>query len=215
MHKFLIYPGQSFNYKSSTIARRVNCLRSFFNFCVDQDYIIVSPDRKIKPPKLPKRIPVYLREGELQRLLHTPESMKDIDEMWLQDKAMLHILAFCGLRRSELLSLNWDNIDFKNATLKVRGKGDLERIVPLKSDVCDLLWDYLQTRLPLTHRALFLNEKGNRLDKDTVRRRFRACVQQAGLDAPVITPHKLRHTFHVPAFFRSAICICQSKSLPQ
>ncbi len=194
LHKFLLYLGETYNYKPATLARRVNCLRSFFNYCVEQDYIMVSPMRKIKPPKKPKRVPVFLSPAELNRLLRVPELYK-LDDMWMQDKVMLNVLAYTGLRRAELLSLDWDNIDFKNQTLKVIGKGDLERILPLKDQLIEILWDYLQTRLPLANNALLINEKLNRMDKDTLRRRFKRCVDKAYLDSNKITPHILRHTF--------------------
>jgi len=194
LHKFLLYLGETFNYKPATLARRVNCLRSFFNYCVEQDYIMVSPMRKIKPPKKPKRIPVFLSPSELERLLRVPQIYK-LDDMWLQDKVILNVLAYTGLRRAELLSLDWDNIDFKNQTLKVIGKGDLERILPLKDELTEVLWEYLQSRLPLTNKALLINEKLNRMDKDTLARRFRRCVDKAHLDSKKITPHVLRHTF--------------------
>jgi len=115
--------------------------------------------------------------------------------MWLQDKAMLYVLAYTGVRRAELLSLSWDNMDFKNQTLTVIGKGDLERLLPLKDELTEILWDYLQTRLPLTNRSLLINEKLNRMDKDTLSRRFRRCVIKAQLDPEKITPHVMRHAF--------------------
>jgi len=194
IHKFLLYLGENFDYKPATLSRRVNCLRSFFNFCVEQDYIMVSPMRKIKPPRIPRRIPVFLKPAELKRLLGVPEFFK-ADDMWLQDKAMLYVLAYTGVRRAELLSLSWDNIDFNNQTLTVIGKGDLERLLPLKDELTEILWGYLQTRLPLTNRSLLINEKQNRMDKDTLARRFRRCVIKAQLDPEKITPHVMRHTF--------------------
>ena len=113
---------------------------------------MVSPMRKIKTPRIPRRIPVFLKPAELKRLLGVPEFFK-ADDMWLQDKAMLYVLAYTGVRRAELLSLSWDNIDFNNQTLTVIGKGDLERLLPLKDELTEILWDYLQTRLPLTNRS--------------------------------------------------------------
>ena len=155
---------------------------------------MVSPMRKIKPPRIPRRIPVFLKPAELKRLLGVPEFFKT-DDMWLQDKAMLYVLAYTGVRRAELLSLSWDNLDFKNQTLTVIGKGDLERLLPLKDELTEILWGYLQTRLPLTNRSLLINEKQNRMDKDTLARRFRRCVIKAQLDPEKITPHVMRHTF--------------------
>jgi site-specific recombinase XerD len=91
IHKFLLYLGENFDYKPATLARRVNCLRSFFNFCVEQDYIMVSPMRKIKPPRIPRRIPVFLKPAELKRLLAVPEFYK-ADDLWLQDKAITSLM---------------------------------------------------------------------------------------------------------------------------
>ena len=90
--------------------------------------------KKIKPPKKPKRIPIYLKPGEFERLLRVPDFMQK-DDLWLQDKLMLYVFGYTGVRRTEFLSLNWDDLDFKAATLKVMGKGQQER-VPVRQLYC-------------------------------------------------------------------------------
>ncbi len=123
-----------------------------------------------------------------------PDFMQE-DDLWLQDKLMLYVFGYTGVRRTKFLSLNWNDLDFKAATLKVMGKGQQERVLPVKDVVLELAWDYLQTRLPLVNKAIFINEKGNRLDRCTLRTRFGNCIAKAGLDPKIYTPHKLRHTF--------------------
>ncbi|SMB89954.1 integrase/recombinase XerD [Desulfonispora thiosulfatigenes DSM 11270] len=191
---FLNYLDNKYNLEPATVARKINCFRSFFNFCVDQDYIMMSPMRKITPPKIPKRMPIYLKKGELNKLLSAPDQFKN-EEHWLRDKTMLYLFAFTGIRRSELIGLQWSDIDFKNKTLKVFGKGQKERFLPLKEDLIEILWDYLQTRLPLENQYIIINGTGNQMDKSTLRLIFKKWVERASLNAELITPHKLRHTF--------------------
>ena len=178
----------------STLARKINCFRSFFNFCVDQDYIITSPMKKIKPPKLPKKKPRYIKKGELERLLSCPDKYKH-EEHWLRDKAIIHLFAYTGIRRTELINLTWPDVDFKNNLLRVFGKGQKERYIPLRQSLSDLLWEYLQTRLPLKNQCIIVNGKNNIMDYSTLRLVFKKWVTRAGLDPLIVTPHTLRHTF--------------------
>lgn len=193
LRRYFLWMQETRNLKSSTLRRRIHSFKSFFAYCLDQEYIDRNPMNKIRAPGKPDIIPIFLKDEELDRLLRSPDLLGGAFR--LRDKVALYILAYCGLRRAELMRLDWDDADLGAARLHVRGKGKKERFVPLIAEVRELLWEYLQSRLPLTNRALFLSRHGNRANTDVLSRLFRKHVQIAGLDPKVITPHKLRHTF--------------------
>jgi len=126
IRSFLSFINTDKELASNTISRKINCLRSFFNFCVEQDYIQVTPMRKIKAPKKQKILPVYLTKAELKRLLSTPDQYQN-EEHWLRDKVMLYLFSYTGARRFELTNLKWSDLDFKKKTIKVFGKETLEK----------------------------------------------------------------------------------------
>lgn len=181
-------------YKASSLNRRIDTIRSLFRFAVEQDYIDTSPAEKIKPPKVPKALPVYLQEDELLRLLNTPERRHW--QHWRRDKAILYLLAFTGLRRCELLGLKWEDIRFDCKSIRVMGKGQQERILPMNDLLAEVLWEYLQSQLPVKpDQPLFMNRRGRPMTRTNLQDLFKRYVKAACLDAEKITPHKLRHTF--------------------
>ncbi|MDI6871845.1 MAG: tyrosine-type recombinase/integrase [Bacillota bacterium] len=116
---------------------------------------------------MPERVPVYLNKKELQRLLAAPAKARR--RHWLRDRAALEILALAGLRRSELIALNWDDLDFGAGTITVRhAKGNRQRVVPMHPVLKEHLWEYLQSRLPLTERAVIVGDHGHRIDPKTL-----------------------------------------------
>jgi site-specific recombinase XerD len=148
----------------------------------------------IHAPKAPDTVPVYLKPDEVKRLISLPEKYSRNNK--LRDKCILETFVFTGIRRNELLSLDWDDIDFKSDTLKVRkGKGKKQRIIPITDPLSSDLWDYLQSRLPLKDRAMFTSFYGTRLTATPLSQTFRRYLKIAGLDQKGITLHKLRHTF--------------------
>ncbi|MEW6770287.1 MAG: tyrosine-type recombinase/integrase [Bacillota bacterium] len=191
--RYFIWLQEERKLKVNSLRRKVHCFRSFFRYLTEQEYIPGDPMRKIRPPKEPDRVPVYLKEEELKRLLTAPEFSGGPNR--LRDKVILYLLAYCGLRRSELLRLDWDDVDLGAGTLRVRGKGGRERLIPIIQELQQMLWEYLQKRLPLENRALLLGREGGRMNKDALTRLFKRYVRTAGLDPAVITPHKLRHSF--------------------
>ncbi|MEW6574638.1 MAG: tyrosine-type recombinase/integrase [Bacillota bacterium] len=194
LRRYFIWLQEERKLKAASLRRKIHCFRSFFRYLTEQEYIPGDPMRKIRPPKEPDRAPIYLKEEELKRLLTAPEFSSGLNR--LRDKVILYLLAYCGLRRSELLRLDWDDVDLGAGTLRVRGKGGRERLIPLIPELQQMLWEYLQTRLPLLgNRALFLGREGGQMNKDALTRLFKRYVRMAGLDPAVITPHKLRHSF--------------------
>lgn len=185
---------QEHGYKASTMNRKIDTLRSLFRFAVEQGYIAHNPMDKIRAPKPDQVLPVYLREDELQLLLALPERKKR--KNWLRDKAILYLLAYTGLRRAELLNLKWEDIRFDQGSIRVMGKGRKERMIPMNKALSDVLWDYLQSQLPVSANSpLFRNQFGKPLNGSNLHDLFKRYVRAAGLDPTRISLHKMRHTF--------------------
>jgi len=109
---------------------------------------------------------------------------------------ILSILIFTGIRRQELLGLDWDDVDFKEQTLKIRfGKGKKQRVIPIPNNLSEDLWEYLQIRSPLKENSLVINNCGLRLKKTSLYNILRKYLKRAGLASRNITPHKLRHSY--------------------
>lgn len=181
-------------YSTETLRRRINSLRSFFNFLISQEYIDRNPMAPINAPKRADQLPIYLQENEIKRLITMP-FLHSADNK-LRDKCIIETLVFTGVRRSELLSLNWQDIDFGAQTIKVlKGKGKKQRMIPITEPLVTDLWAYLQTRLPLTDNAVFISSNGTRLSVTALSQLFRRYIKLARLDGKGYTIHKLRHSY--------------------
>jgi integrase/recombinase XerC len=180
------------NISKTTIARKFSTLRTFYKFLIINDMVAKNPLEAMSTPKKDKKVPLFLTENEMQSLLN----IKDIK---LQDKAMIELLYSCGLRIEELMNLNINNIDFISNTIIVKGKGNKERMVPVGNKCLNVLMEYLNQRrtnkLPYDMQSpLFLNKHLSRLDQRTARRILHKYFIKAGF-AKKVSPHTLRHTF--------------------
>lgn len=156
IRRYINYLGEEKKYKATTINRKINSLRSYFKFLLSQEYIDKNPAAAVTAPKKPDRIPIYLKEDELKRLINAPDLYSKNHK--LRDKTILLMFIYTGLRRSELLSLNWENIDFGQRTITVVfGKGNKQRVIPMSDVLQEALWNYLQTRLPLNGKNASLS----------------------------------------------------------
>lgn len=176
----------------TTIARKFSTLRTFYKFLIINGIETKNPLEAMSAPKKDKKVPLFLTENEMQSLFN----IKDIN---LQDKAMIELLYSCGLRIEELMNLNINNIDFIYNTIIIKGKGNKERIVPVGNKCLNAVMEYLNQRraskLPYDMQSpLFLNKHLNRLDQRTARRILHKHLIKAGLTKKV-SPHTLRHTF--------------------
>lgn len=184
-------------YSKATAARKLATLRSFYKFCMRRGYIQNSPVETIKTPKQEKRLPRFLDISQIQKLLTTPD---DTTLLGARDRAMLETLYSTGVRVSELVSLNIDDLDPVNGQLRVRGKGRKERITPIGPTAVTAIRRYLDMRNKdprsgtFDANSMFVNKHGQRLSTRSVRRKLDKYLSEAGLD-PSISPHTLRHTF--------------------
>lgn len=183
-------------YSKSTTARKLATLRSFYKFCAKRGYVQASPVATIRTPKQDKRLPKFLELEQIQKLLNTPDPNTLLGA---RDRAMLETMYSSGVRVSELVALNVDDVDAVGEALHVRGKGRKERVVPLSRSALTSIQRYLDMRKTdprhqVEPGALFANKHGKRLSTRSVRRKLDKYLQQAGLD-PSISPHTLRHSF--------------------
>jgi site-specific recombinase XerD len=182
-------------------ARTVAALKCFFRFCVENEYLERDPAQVLRTPKKREALPDILDRRELARLLGVVER----DDVWQRhfqgrrerDRLLLALFAFAGLRRSELLGLDWDDIDFERSLLRIRkAKGGRQRVVPLHPALIPLLIDYLRIRANDPEPALFVGVQGRRLTQTILTQTFLRYARAAGLTSRKrVTPHTLRHVF--------------------
>ncbi len=195
--------------EKSSIARKLAALRSLFRFALREGMISQNPARLVSTPAVPKRLPAVLTAEEINRFLDWMSKLeakadgKTDQELaqWLilRDSAIFEFLYGSGLRVSELTGLNLADIDRRGETLRVRGKGNKERIVPLGSKARAALEAYWPARESLlgkstSREAVFLNHKGGRLTSRSVGRLVKRYARQAEVDLN-LHPHSLRHAF--------------------
>jgi integrase/recombinase XerC len=194
----------SFGYSPATTARKIATLRSFYKWMLRRSIIDSNPMLLIRTPKQTKRLPKAIGVEQVERLLSTPDNR---DTLGARDRAILETLYSTGVRVSELVELNRNDMDFPSQTLHIRGKGKKERIVPLGSHALAAIRHYLTLLEPdprfvsLRDRSmsdpatpLFINKNAGRLSSRSVRRKLDKYLKGAGLDSS-ISPHTLRHSF--------------------
>jgi integrase/recombinase XerD len=181
---------------SSSISRACAAIKSFYHFLVLERKIQSDPTLNIETPKLEHRLPRVLTIEEVEALLNQPDTSKSIG---LRDKAMLELLYASGMRVSELISINIEDINMDLGFLKCVGKGSKERILPVGSIALDCLKKYInEARNDLIKnndtKKLFVNNQGKKLTRQGFWKILRKYSARAGINKH-ITPHTLRHSF--------------------
>ena len=182
-------------------ARTVAALKVFFRFCVENEYLERDPALVLRTPKKREALPDVLDRRELGRLLQAVER----GDVWVRhfpgkrerDRLMLALFAYAGLRRSELLGLDWDDVDLERRLLRVRmAKGGRQRTVPIHPALEPLFSDYLRFRAHNPEPALFVGVQGRRLSPTIMAQTFIRYARAAGVsERKRVTPHTLRHVF--------------------
>lgn len=193
-------------YSPATTARKIATLRSFYKWSTQRGLTATNPMTLIRTPRQSKRLPKAITIEQVERLLSAPP---DTDLLGRRDRAMLETLYSTGIRVSELVGLNMEDLDLSNEALDIRGKGKKERLVPLTRHALAAIGRYLEMLTAddrfgaiwrraaageRTGHPLFLNKHGQRLSSRSVRRKLDKYLMEAGLD-PSISPHTLRHSF--------------------
>lgn len=186
-------------YASSTIARKVAAIKSFFNYLTAQAIVDENPTVEIESPKVKKRLPQTLNLSQVERLLEAPSGSEAAKN--LRDVSLLNVLYETGMRVTEVVSLQLDDLDLERATLSSPTRQGEARAIPIADTTVSLLTEYLAAGRPqlardATERALFLNHRGEKLTRQGLWLIIKGYARQAGLDTDV-TPHTLRHSFAV------------------
>ena len=185
-------------YRDTTMARKVAAIKSFFTFLAQNGVIEEPPTESLGSPRVGRALPKYLTEDEIDRLLTEADKAGTVEGQ--RDANILELLYATGLRVSELVSLNVQDIDFEESYIRCWGKGSKERIVYAHDKALNGLQDYLSTsRMSLLgnnkgETALFINHRGERLTRQWVWNILKTYSKRAGIDQK-ITPHTLRHSF--------------------
>jgi integrase/recombinase XerC len=190
------------NISKSSIARMLSALRSFFKFLVREGLVKSNPVAGVTTPKKDKRLPEFMQEQEVFRLLDAPG--KDI--RGLRDKAILETLYSTGARVSELVGMDTDKCDLIGGVIRLYGKGKKERIVPVGEKASTAITKYLNASKDIRSqklKAIFLNKRGGRLTDRSVRRILEHYIKKVSLREN-ISPHTLRHSFATHLMNRGA-----------
>ena len=183
--------------KKTTIARKLSAVRSFFRYLVKHGYMTDSPADSILTPKQEKTIPAYLTVDDMFRLL---DSIKDDSLFGLRNRAIFETIYSCGIRVSELAGLNLFDVDTTSHVVRVLGKGNRQRIVPIGKKAIHAIIKYrnkLETESGVPSEKngpLFLNKNMGRLTTRSIARILDKLVRECGMQTPV-SPHGLRHSF--------------------
>ena len=187
---------QKNNIGSSTQARILTCLHSFYQYLLANQLIKNDPTEKFSHPKLEKKLPVFLNIQEVEKLLEAPS---DSSLFGQRDRAMLELLYSCGLRVSELINLSYHNINLKEEFIRIHGKGNKERVLPMGEMAIDYLIQYETNTRPVLLKngqsdSYFLSNRGRAMSRQNFFYIIKAYANLVGIDKP-LSPHSLRHAF--------------------
>jgi integrase/recombinase XerD len=184
-------------YASSTIARKVAAVKSFFKFLESTGQIKTNPAKDLETPRAEKHLPATISADDVDRLLAAPQGDGPAA---LRDRAMLELLYATGLRVSELVALDVGDVDLEADTVRCMGKGKKERVLPIYRRALFALQEYIEKGRPKllgehnNEPALFLNRRGTRLTRQGLWLIIKRYVEAVGIQENV-TPHTLRHSF--------------------
>ncbi|MCI8272931.1 MAG: tyrosine recombinase XerC [Clostridia bacterium] len=202
IHTYISHLAIDNKSKASTRARKISTIRIFFKFLSIKEKILeVNPAQNLETPKLEKRMPKYLSLEDSRKLLEVADN--DENRNAKRDFAITTLFLNCGMRLSELVGININDIDFSECKMTVIGKGNKERTIYLNKSCMKALNDYISSRPPQnlikkdaknSDKALFLSEQKRRISNRTVQNIISKELKQAGLDSKNLSVHKLRHT---------------------
>ena len=186
--------GQKLEGKS--VARNLSSLKAFHNYLILKDITKSNPCEKIETPKFVKSIPSSLSENEVEKLLDAPDENTFIG---IRDKTMIETLYSCGLRISELVDLEIIHVNLRQGVIRVLGKGQKERLVPMGQKLINLIGIYFsklkENEIKNSSNFLFLSQRGKKITRQAFWHRIRIYATKAGLENNKISPHILRHAF--------------------
>ncbi|AEH45889.1 tyrosine recombinase XerD [Thermodesulfatator indicus DSM 15286] len=190
-----------------TVARRLSALRGFFKYLVLEHDFSENPLTLVEGPRLSRKLPVVLSAREVEKLLEAPDISTPLG---LRDRAMLEILYASGLRVSEMVTLKLFDLNLEIGFVRVMGKGNKERLVPIGEVAKEFVSKYLKEARPkllgkrFDEAHVFLNKRGRPLTRQRFWQIIKTYALKAGLNPKDITPHSLRHSFATHLLERGA-----------
>ena len=184
-------------YKATSTSRMLSAMRKLFQYLYREKYRVDDPSAVLSSPKLPSRLPKYLTEQQVSDLLNTP----DVDvPLELRDKAMLELLYATGLRVTELVSLTIENMSVQQGVVRVIGKGNKERIVPMGEEAAYWVRQFMLYGRPVllngqSSDVVFPSQRAQQMTRQTFWHRVKHYAILADIDADALSPHVLRHAF--------------------
>ena len=184
-------------FSSRSTARSLSSLRAFYSHLTVRHNLREDPTSRVESPKLGRSLPKTLSEEEVERLIQAPDVYDDIG---LRDRAMLELIYACGLRVSELISLDILNINLRQGVIRVIGKGEKERLVPMGEEALHWIERYINKSRPNFIKAdnkiteVFLSKRGKAMTRQTFWYRLKEYAQLASINKE-LSPHTLRHAF--------------------
>ncbi|HIF9294518.1 TPA: site-specific tyrosine recombinase XerD [Photobacterium damselae] len=185
------------DYKQTSRARMVSAIRRVFQYLHREKIRVDDPSAMLISPKLPKRLPKDISEAQVDALLDAPNVDDPIE---LRDKAMLELLYATGLRVTELVSLTMENISLRQGVVRVVGKGDKERLVPMGENAVDWIEQFLAQGRPMllgekSSDVVFPSKRAQQMTRQTFWHRIKHYAVLAGIDTDTLSPHVMRHAF--------------------
>ena len=196
-YSFLSYLTKNYNSKPATRSRKVASLRVFFKYLCKVNILEKNPAQNLETPKSEKRLPSYLTLEDSKKLLKVAENEENRN--CIRNYAIITLFLNCGIRLSELVGINVEDIRFDECQMNVVGKGDKERAIYLNKACIKVIKEYLEVRpnknLSLdAEKALFLSERKKRISRRSVQDIIYTELRNAGFDTKKYSVHKLRHT---------------------
>lgn len=184
-------------YKATSTARMLSAIRKLFQYLYREKYRVDDPSAVLSSPKLPSRLPKYLTEQQVSDLLNTPDVEVPLE---LRDKAMLELLYATGLRVTELVSLTIENMSVQQGVVRVIGKGNKERIVPMGEEAAYWVRQFMLYGRPVllngqSSDVVFPSQRTQQMTRQTFWHRVKHYAILADIDAEALSPHVLRHAF--------------------
>jgi len=197
IRQYFYYAKDNRGLGQSTISKIIATIKSFFNYLEEEEIIIKNPARKIKVPKKVCRIPSVMSRYEVDLIIRSVDfAPLRCRKNNIRDKLTLSLLYYTGIRKSELLNLNWTDINLSKSFIIIRrGKGGKDRLIPLHKEVTRLLDKYLDERIPLKTDALIIGEQGKRLCNCSFTYLLNMYLCISGLKKKGYTAHSFRHSF--------------------
>lgn len=183
------------NMKPSTIARKLSSVKKFFDYLIEQGAVKENPLRSFSAPKIARYHPDYLSAREIEQIINSIGNEKLAD---FRDRAVIELLYGCGLRISELINLKMSDLEFEAGFVKVLGKGNKQRLVPLGEFAAEAVKNYWERRElknnQINYKFVITNRTGEKFSRVGLWKQIHALIVKSGVSKKV-TPHTFRHSF--------------------